>query len=398
MGRPKAKVINPADLPDFDAEDAWVRFQGVRDALPPGTDGIPDEKLFHVTVSGSFDQPRAEEKYGVSGDVVMGFDVFRHDPKDAPFEFNKDHYFVMRQPDTDEYRLHGPFRKGEPDHWLKEIPDAYADCELLMSASLKASESPVHERTGMSTDRAMEVFLEAFDGMPRLGPGQMASTHRAYRSLTLPAEPRILDVGCGNGRQTLDLAEISPGQITAVDNHAPFLERLQKEAEARGVGERVRPVCMDMAALDFHNETFDLIWSEAAIYNIGFAKGLSAWKSMLTPGGQVAVSEACWLRPDPPSEIERWWRQEYPAITDVETNLVLIREAGYEPLEHFALPPEAWTDEYYVPLRARIEQLRTKYGNEPEASGVLDMLQTEIDQYKKYGDWYGYVFFLMRLL
>jgi len=250
----------------------------------------------------------------------------------------------------------------------------------------------------MSTDRAMEVFFEAFDGMPRLGPGQKAATHRAYRSLRLPAEPRILDVGCGNGRQTLDLAEVSSGRITAVDNHAPLLERLQEEANATGVGERVRPVCMDMAALDFPNETFDLIWSEGAIYNIGFAKGLSAWKSMLTPGGRVAVSEACWLRPDPPPEIERWWRQEYPAITDVEANLALIREAGYEPLGHFALPPEAWTDEYYVPLQARIEQLRAKHGNEPEASGVLDMLQTEIDQYNEYGDWYGYVFFLMRLM
>jgi len=248
----------------------------------------------------------------------------------------------------------------------------------------------------MSTARAMEVFFEAFDGMRRLGPGQKAATHRAYRSLRLPAEPRILDVGCGNGRQTLDLAEVSSGRITAVDNHAPYLERLQQEANARGVGERVHPVCMDMAALDFPNETFDLIWSEGAIYNIGFAKGLSAWKSMLTPGGRVAVTEACWSRPDPPPEIERWWREEYPAITDVETNLVLIREAGYEPLGHFALPPEAWTDEYYVPLQARIEQLRAKHGNEPEASGVLDMLQTEIDQSNEYGDWYGYVFFLMR--
>ncbi len=254
------------------------------------------------------------------------------------------------------------------------------------------------ERTAMDEGRAMEVFFEAFDGMPRLGPGQKAATQRAYRSLTLPTEPRILDVGCGNGRQTLDLAEISSGRITAVDSHAPFLERLQKEANTRGLGEQVRTVCMDMAALDFPNETFDLIWSEGAIYNIGFAKGLSSWKSQLAPDGQVAVSEVCWLRPDPPPEIERWWREEDPAITDLDTNLALIREAGYEPLGHSALPPEAWTDEYYVPLQARVEQLRAKYGTEPEASGVLDMLQTEIEYYTEYGDWYGYVFYLMRLM
>ena len=250
----------------------------------------------------------------------------------------------------------------------------------------------------MSTDRAMEVFFEAFDDMPRLGPGQQAATIRAYEALDLPDKPHILDVGCGNGRQTIDLARISSGLVTAIDNHGPFLQRLRREADARGVGRRLRTLCMDMAAIDLPGETFDLIWSEGAIYNIGFAKGLSAWKSLLAPTGRLAVTEACWLRPDPPAEIERWWRHEYPAITDVETNLALIREAGYEPLDHFALPPEAWTDEYYVPLQARISELRTKYGTEPEASGVLDMLQTEIDQYTKYGDWYGYVFFLMRPL
>ncbi len=250
----------------------------------------------------------------------------------------------------------------------------------------------------MSTDRAMEIFLEAFDGMPRLGPGQKAATQRAFRSLDLPAEVRILDVGCGNGRQTLDLAEVSSGSITAVDNHAPFLKRLAQDANAGGFGERVRPVCMDMAALDFPGETFDLIWSEAAIYNIGFAKGLSTWKSLLADGGQIVVSEACWLRPDPPPEIQQWWQQEYPAMTDVQSNLALIREAGFKPLGHFVLPTEAWTDEYFVPLQARIEQLRVKYDSEPEASGVLDMLQSEIDQYEKYGDWYGYAFFMMRFM
>jgi len=132
---PRPKPIDPKALLDLDPDDAWVRFQGIRDALPPGTEGIPDEKLFHVTVSGSLDGPRTESKHGVSGDVVMAWDVFRHDPNDAPFEFNKDHYFVLRRTTAaaTEYLLHGPFRKGEPDHWLEEIPDGYADCEVLMS-------------------------------------------------------------------------------------------------------------------------------------------------------------------------------------------------------------------------------------------------------------------------
>lgn len=115
--------------------DDWVRLQGIREPLPEELEGVPDDKLYHVTVSGSLDAPRSETKYGVSGQVAVAFDVWRHDPKDAPFVFNKDHYFVTRTSVSEgaEYLLHGPFRKGEPDHWVQEIPNEYADCELLVA-------------------------------------------------------------------------------------------------------------------------------------------------------------------------------------------------------------------------------------------------------------------------
>lgn len=135
MGKPKAKPINPDQLPALAPGDQWLRLQGLRDALPSELQSLPDQKLFHVTVSGSLGEPRAESKHGVSGHIAMAWDVWRHDPKDAPFEFNKDHYFVTKASGSngDEYVLHGPFRKGEPDHWVKEIPDEYADCDLLVS-------------------------------------------------------------------------------------------------------------------------------------------------------------------------------------------------------------------------------------------------------------------------
>jgi hypothetical protein len=133
MGKPKC--LDPSQLPGLLPGDQWERLQGLRDALPQELQGLPDEKLYHVTVSGSLVSPRSETKYGVSGEVAMGLDVWRHDPKDAPFEFNKDHYFVTRTNGSDgvQYLLHGPYRKGEPDHWRKEIPDEYGDCELLVS-------------------------------------------------------------------------------------------------------------------------------------------------------------------------------------------------------------------------------------------------------------------------
>lgn len=132
---PKPKPVLLSDLPPLRPEDEWVRFQGLREPLPQQLQGLPDQKLYHVTVSGSLDAPRSEHKHGVSGEISMAWDVFRHDPKDAPFVFNKDHYFLTKhaEADGDAYLLHGPFRKGEPDHWLREIPEEYADCDVLVS-------------------------------------------------------------------------------------------------------------------------------------------------------------------------------------------------------------------------------------------------------------------------
>jgi SAM-dependent methyltransferase len=50
-----------------------------------------------------------------------------------------------------------------------------------------------------------------------------------------------------------------------------------------------------MDALDFDDETFDIIWSEGAIYIMGFETGVKQWRNFLKPGGYLAVSEITWL-------------------------------------------------------------------------------------------------------
>ncbi len=66
----------------------------------------------------------------------------------------------------------------------------------------------------------MEYFYELFESLPRCGPGDNKSTRRAYHVLKdVPQQPCILDIGCGPGVQTLELARVSNGRIVALDNH-----------------------------------------------------------------------------------------------------------------------------------------------------------------------------------
>ena len=50
-----------------------------------------------------------------------------------------------------------------------------------------------------------------------------------------------------------------------------------------------------MDALPFQEEELDLIWSEGAIYNIGFERGMNEWNKFLKKNGFIAVTEASWF-------------------------------------------------------------------------------------------------------
>ena len=120
----------------------------------------------------------------------------------------------------------------------------------------------------------------------------------------LPERPDILDIGCGTGLHTLELARVSRGKIIALDNHQPFLDRLVANALEEGLQGDVHPLCQSMLEMRFEEQSFDVIWSEGALYFMGFQNGLGKCHSLLKAGGYAAVSEAVYLRPDPPSAVE----------------------------------------------------------------------------------------------
>jgi SAM-dependent methyltransferase len=211
------------------------------------------------------------------------------------------------------------------------------------------------------TPRCQEIFFEVYEALPRQGPGNRASTARALRHCAgLPSSPAILDLGCGVGAQTLDLADLTPGTIVAVDNHAPSIKRLNGMLAERGLSQRVQALVGDMASLEQPPESFDLVWSEGALYNIGIEKALRICRGLLRPGGYLAFTDAVWRRADPPPELKASFDSEYPTMGRVADVLVMIENCGFEQISHFTLPGEAWWHDFYTPMQRRIEELRRR--------------------------------------
>ncbi len=248
------------------------------------------------------------------------------------------------------------------------------------------------------TEHLTKVFFDVYKGLPRQGPGDTDSTVRALSLMTKrPVHPLILDIGCGSGAQTLDLAQACECEIIALDKHRPFLGALQLKSVEMGISNRVRVVHADMTDLKYADRYFDIIWSEGAIYIIGFEKGLAEWRRLLKPRGYIAVTEISWLTADPPAEVREYWGKEYPAMQPVHSNLKIITDLGYSVVGYFTLPSSSWWNDYYTPLENRLNEKRQAYARDERALGIIEASQTEINIYRKYSDHYGYVFYVMQL-
>lgn len=233
----------------------------------------------------------------------------------------------------------------------------------------------------------------------RQGPGSDEETLRALdlTRLDRDADLRVADIGCGTGAPTLALASRLPGaRITAVDLFPEFLDILVERARAAGCSGRIETRAGSMDSLPFTAESLDLIWSEGAIYNMGFTAGIEAWKAFLRPGGVIAVSEITWLRPDPPDEIRRYWNAEYPEIATASEKFAVLERAGYDPMGYFVLPPSNWIDNYYEPTEQRVPAFLQRHAGRPEASEIAEMARQEADLYRRYRNWFSYGFYIAR--
>lgn len=241
------------------------------------------------------------------------------------------------------------------------------------------------------------AFFAVHQDMPREGPGDRATVEKALQLAgPLPRPPDVLDIACGPGGQTLDLAELLPeARIIALDGHKPFLRDLETRARAAGVLDRITIAHGDMARLPYPPQSFDVIWCEGAAYIIGFEAALAAWNPLLRPGGVLALSEPVWLRRDAPAPVRACW-EEYPAMADVASARARAERHGYAIAGDFVLSDAAWETHYYGPLEERLNAAVVRLAGDRVAARVLAEIRDEIDCRRRYPEYYGYLFLVLR--
>lgn len=244
----------------------------------------------------------------------------------------------------------------------------------------------------------IDLLVDLHQDAVRQGPGGANATRLAIAlsGLSGARNLKIADIGCGTGASTLVLARELDASIVAVDFLSAFLDRLKKAAEQEGIGDRIEVLEASMEALPFADGHFDAIWSEGAIYNMGFENGIKAWRRFLKAEGVLAVSELTWLTGKRPSELERYWAGEYPEVATASSKMAVLEANGYAPVGYFPLSGRCWLGNYYRPMQARFADFLSRNGHSESACAVVEAEEKEIALYERFSAFISYGFYIAR--
>jgi SAM-dependent methyltransferase len=206
------------------------------------------------------------------------------------------------------------------------------------------------------TDREIERDLD----IRGLRKGFLSHTRKAYGLLPQQERSRVLDIGCGRGEVTLELARLTSGQIIAIDINDAAFRDLQSTIERESLGTRVIFQQSSLFDVTFPDCYFDLLWEEGVLHTLDPARSIPVCDRLLKWGGFLVSAETL-----------DWF----------EGKLGCFGASGFELVERLLWPKGSWWTDYYEPLEKRISLLREKYGNSRDLS-VLSRYDNEIRMVK----------------
>jgi SAM-dependent methyltransferase len=221
-------------------------------------------------------------------------------------------------------------------------------------------------------------------------------TRVAYSLLPGLQRPRILDIGCGRGVVTLELARLGAKKVVGIDIDPAALQELAERCEHEGLGDHVQPVLGSMFSMGFCRESFDALWSEGSIQFMGFEAGLRSWRRLLKEDGFLVVHVITLLDDNPPEGVFTQGRGVYQSARLADDYVSSIPEFGYTLLEVAPLPSEVWWHDYYGPLEACLDRLSEQYAGDEAILRALNQRRDEVAFFKTYHRWIGSAFYIMQ--
>jgi ubiquinone/menaquinone biosynthesis C-methylase UbiE len=216
------------------------------------------------------------------------------------------------------------------------------------------------------------VVLEEIE---QVRAGFLKYTRKAFLRLPRLEKPRILDIGCGSGVPTIELAKLSGGEVTGIDIDQSCIDEFNRKIKEEELSNRVKAINLSLFEMKFPDETFNVVWSEGVIGTIEFERSLKEWRRLLKHNGYLVI------------------HYQTSLVADA---LPRIPQHGYSLTDTVQLPADAWWTEFYKPLEEKMDALLHKYRNSSDALKLLKQLQSEMDMVKKNPRNFRAAFYIMK--
>jgi ubiquinone/menaquinone biosynthesis C-methylase UbiE len=215
------------------------------------------------------------------------------------------------------------------------------------------------------------VVLEEIE---QVRAGFLKYTREAFLRLPRLAKPRILDIGCGSGVPTIELAKLSDGEVTGIDVDQSCIDVLNRKIKKEALSNRVKAINVSLFEMKFP-EAFDVVWAEGYFRKLGFEGALKEWRRLLKNNGYLVI--------------------HYP-IKYVADSLSRIPQYGYRLTDTVLLPADAWWTEFYAPIEEKMDAMLHKYAGSSDALKFLKQLQDEMEMVKKDNSHFRSAFYILQ--
>lgn len=190
-------------------------------------------------------------------------------------------------------------------------------------------------------------------------------SRRAYRLLPPLDRPRILDIGCGQGLQTMELARLNEGEVIGIDIDEAALTRLRQRIDHSDLDSRVKALHVSLFDNEFDESSFDLLWEEGVLHLLDASGSLQECRRLLKPDGYLVMHET---------------------ILCFESIREKLSRFGFEHMDSHMLPRHFWWTDYGALLEERIRAFKQTHADESthpmliEHENVVAAIKSNPDQ------------------
>jgi SAM-dependent methyltransferase len=231
-------------------------------------------------------------------------------------------------------------------------------------------------------------------------PTSLAKVDELIGLLDLPAEPRVLDIGCGKGELLFRLAERFGGPsgrgVRAVGvDVSPFVVAELRAAAARRVWEANLEILeMDAASYRPEPESFDLACCLGASWIFDGHRGtLRALREAVRPGGRVLVGEPFW-RSEPDPGYLSWSDMRRDQFGTHEENVEVGVAEGLVPLLALVSNGDEW-DRYETLQWRAAARYAASHPDDLDVPELLERVERSRHEYLAWGrDTLGWALYL----